>query len=73
MASSIYLAGTGRDSGKSAIALGLLDQAIRRLPSVAVFRPLVRSGDSSLGTTLDLLLSRLPAPPPRQDLSLIHI
>ncbi len=67
VASSIYLAGTGRDSGKSAIALGLLDQAIRRLPSVAVFRPLVRSGDSSLGTTLDLLLSRLPAPPPRQD------
>jgi phosphate acetyltransferase len=67
VASSIYLAGTGRGSGKSAIALGLLDQAIRRLPSVAVFRPLVRSGDASTGTTLDLLLSRLPAPPPRQD------
>ncbi len=63
MASSIYLAGTGRGSGKSAIALGLLDQAIRRLPSVGVFRPLVRSGDSSVGTTLDLLLSRLPTPP----------
>ncbi len=63
MASSIYLAGTGRGSGKSAIALGLLDQAIRRLPSVGVFRPLVRSGDASVGTTLDLLLSRLPTPP----------
>ena len=56
MTSSLYLASAEAQSGKSAVALGLLDQLVRRGGRVGVFRPIVRAiGDDSL---LDLLLPR---------------
>jgi phosphate acetyltransferase len=55
---SIYIAGTEAQSGKSAVAVGLLDQLSRRAGRVGVYRPIVRSGapDELLLT----LLSQLP-------------
>ncbi len=42
MARSVYVAASGPDSGKSAVALGIYDQMVRRVGRVAVFRPVVR-------------------------------
>ncbi|KQU68682.1 phosphate acetyltransferase [Phycicoccus sp. Root101] len=58
MATSIYIAGTEAQSGKSAVAVGLLDQLSRRAGRVGVFRPIVRAGvpDELVRT----LLSQLP-------------
>ena len=58
MVTSIYIAGTEAQSGKSAVAVGLLDQLSRRAGRVGVYRPIVRSGapDELLLT----LLSQLP-------------
>ena len=55
---SIYIAGTEAQSGKSAVAVGLLDQLSRRAGRVGVFRPIVRAGapDELVRT----LLSQLP-------------
>ncbi len=64
MATSLFLAGTEAGSGKSSIALGLLDQMGRRAETVGVFRPLVRSTDAAANTSLDLLLSRVPTADP---------
>ena len=61
MATRVYLASSEGLSGKSAIALGLLDQLSRRVGRVGVFRPIVRSQDSASDHVLDLLLSRLDA------------
>ena len=58
MATSIYLAGTDAGSGKSAVAVGLLDQVSRRAGRVGVFRPVVDDLDHD--PVLDLLGSRLP-------------
>ncbi|MEO7069883.1 MAG: phosphate acetyltransferase [Nostocoides sp.] len=58
MATSIYLAGTDAGSGKSAVAVGLLDQVSRRAGRVGVFRPVVQGGRTD--PVLDLLASRLP-------------
>lgn len=58
MVTSIYIAGTEAQSGKSAVAVGLLDQLSRRAGRVGVFRPIVRGGvDDELVLTL---LAKLP-------------
>ena len=59
MATSVYIASSEGLSGKSAVALGLLDQLSRRVERVGVFRPIVRSVDPESDHVLDLLLSRL--------------
>jgi len=61
VATSVYLASSEGLSGKSAIALGLLDQLSRRVGRVGVFRPIVRARDAAGDHVLDLLLSRLEA------------
>ena len=66
MATSIYLASTEGGSGKSAIALGLLEHLARTAGRVAVFRPLVRSTEEP-DHLLELLLSRLPGESAQQD------
>jgi phosphate acetyltransferase len=55
---SIYIAGTGPQSGKSAVAVGLLDQLSRRAGRVGVFRPIVRS--SGPDELVQTLLAQLP-------------
>ncbi|PID97116.1 MAG: phosphate acetyltransferase [Actinomycetales bacterium] len=67
MATSIFLAAAEAGSGRSAIALGLLDQLGRRAETVGVYRPLVRSASVDDNPSLDLLLSRVPAPDPLAD------
>lgn len=44
MASSLFVAASEAESGKSAIALGLFDLITRRVRRAAVFRPVVRGG-----------------------------
>jgi len=61
VATSVYLASSEGVSGKSAIALGLLDQLSRRVGRVGVFRPIVRARDAAGDHVLDLLLPRLEA------------
>ena len=56
MASSVYVAGVEGYTGKSAVALGLLEQLSRRVERVAVYRPVVR-GDAATDYVLDLLVS----------------
>ena len=58
MATSIYVAGTEAQSGKSAVAVGLLDQLSRRAGRVGVFRPIVRAGAPD--ELVQTLLSQLP-------------
>jgi phosphate acetyltransferase len=41
---SIYIASAEPETGKSAVALGVLEQLARRVSRVAVFRPIVRAG-----------------------------
>ncbi|MEB4614605.1 phosphate acetyltransferase, partial [Leucobacter sp. M11] len=55
MANSIYLTSAEGRTGKSAVALGVLDMLMRDVPVVGVFRPLVRSGEPD--RVLDLLLT----------------
>ncbi len=59
MARSVYVASAQAESGKSLVALGVLDALLRRAGRVAVFRPVVRSGRPD--RLLDLLVSRLPS------------
>ena len=60
MARSVYVAGVEGFTGKSAVALGVLEQLSRRVERVAVFRPVVRAerptGDVH-DYVLDLLVS----------------
>jgi phosphate acetyltransferase len=56
---SVYVASSEGRSGKSAVALGLLDQLSRRVERVGVFRPVVRADDAASDHVLELLLSRL--------------
>ena len=60
MVTSIYIAGTEAQSGKSAVAVGLLEQLGRRAGRVAVFRPIVRAGEPD--ELVRTLLSRFPGP-----------
>lgn len=56
MTRSVYIASPEGVTGKSTVALGLLDQLIREVGSVAVLRPLVHGGQRD--TILDLLLAQ---------------
>ncbi len=56
---SLYLASSEGWSGKSAVALGFLDQLSRRVGRVGVFRPILRTARAEDDHVLDLLLSRL--------------
>ncbi len=55
----MYLASTESQSGKSAIAVGLLDQLSRGVQRVGVFRPLIRAEDPAEDHVLALALSRV--------------
>jgi len=59
MGSSVYVASVEGSTGKSTVALGVLQQLSRRVERVGVFRPIVRPDDSMLGGrdyVLDLLI-----------------
>lgn len=60
MVASIYLTSAEGRSGKSAVALGVLDALLVDAPRVGVFRPLIRAGDSR-DRVLELLLTRATA------------
>ncbi|MBK0422333.1 phosphate acetyltransferase [Leucobacter sp. CSA2] len=60
MAASIYLTSAEGRTGKSAVALGVLDALRADAPRVGVFRPLIRSGNER-DRVLDLLLDRATA------------
>src|SRR5215217_2179598 len=55
MATSVYVASVEGYTGKSTIALGVLEQLSRRVERVAVYRPVVRDGARDY--VLDLLTS----------------
>jgi phosphate acetyltransferase len=52
---SVYVASPEGETGKSTVALGMLDLLTRRVGRVGVFRPIVRSGDRQ-DYVLELLL-----------------
>ncbi|MEE6280728.1 phosphate acetyltransferase [Georgenia sp. MJ170] len=56
MARSIYIASPEGHTGKSTIALGLVDLFVRRVERVGIFRPVVMGGDEH-DKVLELLLS----------------
>lgn len=60
MAASVYLTSAEGRSGKSAVALGVLDALSADAPRVGVFRPVVRSRTEK-DRVLELLLSRATA------------
>jgi phosphate acetyltransferase len=51
---SVYIAASEGQTGKSSVALGLLDALVREVGSVAVFRPI--TGAQGIDTTTDLLV-----------------
>ncbi|NLE70668.1 MAG: phosphate acetyltransferase [Actinomycetales bacterium] len=57
MARSLYITSAEGDTGKSTIALGMVDLLSRTVPRVGVFRPVARSSDQP-DYVLELLLSR---------------
>ena len=57
MTASIYLTSAEGRTGKSAVALGVLDALLADAPRVGVFRPLIRSRVER-DRVLELLLSR---------------
>jgi phosphate acetyltransferase len=59
MPRTIYLASVEGHTGKSAVALGLVEALTRRVGRVGVFRPVTRGSDGDY--VLDLLLSRATA------------
>jgi phosphate acetyltransferase len=56
MARSVYVAAVEGFTGKSTVALGVLEQLSRRVERVAVYRPVVRA-DAATDYVLDLLVS----------------
>lgn len=68
MVTSIYLSSTQGRSGKSAVALGLVDLLGRRAGRVGVFRPVVHDHDHP-DRLLSLLVSRLPLERPERVVS----
>ncbi len=58
MSRSVYVASVEGQTGKSAVALGLLDALIREVGSVGVFRPLISPAGRGRDVILDLLVSR---------------
>lgn len=63
MAASIYLTSAEGRSGKSAVALGVLDALLAEAPRVGVFRPLIRAG-AERDRVLELLRTRATADVP---------
>ena len=63
MAASIYVTSAEGRTGKSAVALGVLDALLADAPRVGVFRPLIRSA-SERDRVLELLLARATAEVP---------
>ena len=63
MVAAIYLTSAEGRSGKSTVALGVLDAMLTRAPRVGVFRPLIRAG-ASRDRVLELLLTRATADAP---------
>jgi phosphate acetyltransferase len=57
VATSIYVASAEGHSGKSSVALGVLDTLLRTVETVGVFRPLIRSTDER-DYVLEMLLGR---------------
>jgi phosphate acetyltransferase len=57
MASSVYVASAEGESGKSTVALGMLELLTGRVGRVGVFRPIVRS-DSRPDYVLEMLLDQ---------------
>ncbi len=58
--SGIYIASPEGDTGKSTIALGILQRLAATVPRVGVFRPIVREGEAR-DYILELLLARTTA------------
>jgi phosphate acetyltransferase len=61
MSRSVYVASPEGLTGKSAVALGLLDALVREVGSVGVFRPLTtarHTGDDDVDLIVDLLVSQ---------------
>jgi phosphate acetyltransferase len=61
MSRSVYVASPEGLTGKSAVALGLLDALVREVGSVGVFRPLttaLHTGDDDVDLIVDLLVSQ---------------
>lgn len=56
MANSIYVASPEGETGKSTIALGLVDMFTKRVGKVGIFRPVVRTGERD--ALVELLLQR---------------
>jgi phosphate acetyltransferase len=56
MATSVYVAAVEGYTGKSTVALGVLEQLSRRVERVGIYRPVVR-GDAATDYVLDLLVS----------------
>ena len=56
MANSIYIASPEGETGKSTIALGLVDMFTKRVGKVGIFRPVVRTGERD--ALVELLLQR---------------
>lgn len=56
MARSIYIASSEGYTGKSAVALGLVDLFVRRVEKVGIFRPVTRRGRER-DTVVDMLLT----------------
>jgi len=60
---SVYVASPEGLTGKSAVALGLLDALIREVGSVGVFRPLTTLGGSAPGDEVDHIIDMLVSQP----------
>ena len=60
MVASLYLTSAEGRSGKSAVALGVLDALLADAPRVGVFRPLIRDR-AERDRVLELLLARASA------------
>lgn len=59
-ANGLFVVGNGPATGKSAVALGLHQQLVRRLGRLGVFRPVVEDSDGT-DPIVDLLYPRAPA------------
>jgi phosphate acetyltransferase len=59
MGSSVYVASAEGYTGKSAVALGVLDELSRRVERVGVFRPIVRRDDETVHGGRDYVLELL--------------
>jgi phosphate acetyltransferase len=63
MSRSVYIASPEGLTGKSAVALGLLDALTREVGSVGVFRPLTTAGSMASADDLDLTVDLLVSQP----------